>query len=145
MALVIQHGNHKRHTTVSPVACLDPPYFATSSHTRLNFREKKLLNTKLCFYFLLNVPETFRVQFLPKISMQFSNIFNHLTPELNPSAQRCQTRSFTGDFASWTVILLIYTYAWKTNKCNNCSFSFLIMYVISYMFRHYIAILRERS
>jgi hypothetical protein len=29
--------------------------------------------------------------------------FNPLTPELNPSAQRCLTRIFTGDFASWTV------------------------------------------
>jgi hypothetical protein len=28
---------------------------------------------------------------------------NLLTPELNPSAQRCLTRFFTGDFASWTV------------------------------------------
>jgi hypothetical protein len=28
---------------------------------------------------------------------------NHWTPELNPSAQRCLTRFFTGDFASWTV------------------------------------------
>jgi hypothetical protein len=26
-----------------------------------------------------------------------------LTPELNSSAQRCLTRFFTGDFASWTV------------------------------------------
>jgi hypothetical protein len=26
--------------------------------------------------------------------------FNLLTPELNPSAQRCVTRYFTGDFAS---------------------------------------------
>jgi hypothetical protein len=26
--------------------------------------------------------------------------FNPLTPELNPSAQRCLTRIFTGDFAS---------------------------------------------
>jgi hypothetical protein len=29
--------------------------------------------------------------------------FNSLTPKLNPSAQRCMTRFFTGDFASWTV------------------------------------------
>jgi hypothetical protein len=29
--------------------------------------------------------------------------FNHLTPELNPSAQSCLTRFFTGDFASWTL------------------------------------------
>jgi hypothetical protein len=28
---------------------------------------------------------------------------NPLTPELNPSAQRCLTRFFTGDFVSWTV------------------------------------------
>jgi hypothetical protein len=28
---------------------------------------------------------------------------NPLTPELNPFAQRCLTRFFTGDFASWTV------------------------------------------
>jgi hypothetical protein len=30
-------------------------------------------------------------------------VFNPLTPELNPSVQRCLTRCFTGDFASWTV------------------------------------------
>jgi hypothetical protein len=29
--------------------------------------------------------------------------FNPLAPELNPSAQRCLTRFFAGDFASWTV------------------------------------------
>jgi hypothetical protein len=28
---------------------------------------------------------------------------NPLTPELNPSAQRCLARNFTGDYASWTV------------------------------------------
>jgi hypothetical protein len=33
----------------------------------------------------------------------------------------------------------------KTNKYTNYSFSLLIMYGISYMFRHYIVILRERS
>jgi hypothetical protein len=36
-------------------------------------------------------------------------------------------------------------YASKTNKRNNNSFSLLIMYGISYMFWHYIAILREHS
>jgi hypothetical protein len=30
-------------------------------------------------------------------------VVNHLTPELNPSAQRCLKRLFTGDFAAWTV------------------------------------------
>jgi hypothetical protein len=57
---------------------------------------------------------------------------NPLTPELNPSAQRCLTRFFTGDFDSWTVHSLLY--ALKTNKCNNYSFSLLIMYGISYVF-----------
>jgi hypothetical protein len=33
----------------------------------------------------------------------------------------------------------------NTNKCKNYSFTLLIMYGISYMLRHYIAILRERS
>jgi hypothetical protein len=32
-----------------------------------------------------------------------AHIVNPLTPELNPSAQRCLTRYFTGDFAFWTV------------------------------------------
>jgi hypothetical protein len=32
---------------------------------------------------------------------------NPLTPELNPSTQRCLTRFFTGDFASWTVRFII--------------------------------------
>jgi hypothetical protein len=34
---------------------------------------------------------------------EFILLFNPLTPELNPSAQRCLKRFFTGDFASWTV------------------------------------------
>jgi hypothetical protein len=47
--------------------------------------------------------------------------FKPLTPELNPSAQRCLTRILLG-------ILLLepcnsLTCAWKTNKCNNYSFS----------------------
>jgi hypothetical protein len=40
-------------------------------------------------------------------------------------------------------ILLIY--ALKTNQYTNYSFSLLIIYGSSYMFRHYIFILRERS
>jgi hypothetical protein len=69
--------------------------------------------------------------------------FYPLTPELNPSAQRCLTRFFTGILLLEPCISLIY--AWKTNKHTNYSFSLLIMYGSSYMFRHYIAILRERS
>jgi hypothetical protein len=36
-------------------------------------------------------------------------------------------------------------YAWKTNKYTNYTFSWLIMYGIPDMLRHYIAIRRERS
>jgi hypothetical protein len=31
---------------------------------------------------------------------QMLKMFNSLTPELNPSAQRCLTKFFTGDFAN---------------------------------------------
>jgi hypothetical protein len=70
-------------------------------------------------------------------------ILNPLTPELNPSAQRCLTRFLLGILLLEPCISLIY--ALKTNKCNNYSLSLLTMCGRSYMFRHYIAILRERS
>jgi hypothetical protein len=68
---------------------------------------------------------------------------NPLTPELNPTAQRCLTKFLMGILLLEPCISLIY--AWKTNKYNNYSFILLIMYGSSYMFRHYIAIFRERS
>jgi hypothetical protein len=68
---------------------------------------------------------------------------NPLTPELNPSGQRCLARFLLGIFLLETCISLIY--AWKPNKYTNYSFSLLIMYGSSYMFRYYIAILRESS
>jgi hypothetical protein len=69
--------------------------------------------------------------------------FNPLTSELNPSAQRCLTRFFTEILLLETCISLIY--ALKTNKYTNYSLSLLIIYGSSYMFRHYIAIFKERS
>jgi hypothetical protein len=68
---------------------------------------------------------------------------NPFTPELNPSAQRCLTRFFTGYSASFTVHFV--NICVKINKYTNYSFSLLIMYGNSSMFRHYIAIFRERS
>jgi hypothetical protein len=68
---------------------------------------------------------------------------NPLTPELNPSAQRCLSRFFTGDFASWTVHFV--NICVKNQQMQHYSFSLLIMYGISYVFRYYFAILRERS
>jgi hypothetical protein len=70
-------------------------------------------------------------------------LINPLTPELNPSAQRCLTRFFLGILLLEACISLIY--AWKTSKCNNYSFSLLIMYGSSYMLRHYIPTMRECS
>jgi hypothetical protein len=42
-------------------------------------------------------------------------------------------------------LCILLMYVWKTNKCKNYSFSLLIMYGSSYMFWHYIGILRECS
>jgi hypothetical protein len=66
-------------------------------------------------------------------NIQMLDYINSLTPELNPSAQRCLTRFFTGVLVLEPCISLIY--AWKTNKCNNYSFSLWITYFSSYMFR----------
>jgi hypothetical protein len=68
-------------------------------------------------------------------------IINPLTPELNSSAQRCLTRIFLLEILLHEPYIPIIC-ARKTNKCNNYSFSLLITYSSSYMFRHYIAIFR---
>jgi hypothetical protein len=41
---------------------------------------------------------TSRLQYFTVLKL-YQNYINPLTPELNPSAQRCLTRIFTGDFA----------------------------------------------
>jgi hypothetical protein len=60
-----------------------------------------------------------------------SNI-NPLTPELNPLAQRCLTRFFTGDFASWTVHFV--NICVKNQQMQQLFIQF-IMYCSSYMVR----------
>jgi hypothetical protein len=67
---------------------------------------------------------------------------NPLTPKLNPSAQRCLTRFFTGNFSSWTVNFV--NICVKNQQIHQLFIQFII-YGSSYMFRHYIAIFRERS
>jgi hypothetical protein len=55
---------------------------------------------------------------------------------------------YGGDFLLGILLLepcISLIYAWKANKYTNYLFSLLILYGSSYMFRHYIAILRERS
>jgi hypothetical protein len=54
-------------------------------------------------------------------------LVNPLTPELNPSAQRCLTRVLLGILLLEPCISLIY--AWKTNEYTNYSFSLLICMV----------------
>jgi hypothetical protein len=77
------------------------------------------------------------------IAQVLGSRINPSTPELNPSAQRCLTRFLLGILLLEPCISFIC--AWKTNKCNNYSFNLWIVYSSSYMFRHYIAIFRERS
>jgi hypothetical protein len=78
-----------------------------------------------------------------QLPLAWKIFINPLTPELNHSAQRCLTRFLLGILLLEPCISLIYV--WKTNKFNDYSFSLLIMYGSSYMFRHYINLLRERS
>jgi hypothetical protein len=78
------------------------------------------------------------------VQIRWKPQFNPLTPELNPSAQRCLMRFFTGDFASWTLHFV--NIRVKNQQIHHLFlFSLLIMYGRSYMCRHYIVIFRERS
>jgi hypothetical protein len=65
-----------------------------------------------------------------------------------PSKARNFTYIYGWDFLLWILLLeqcISLIYAYKTNKYTNYSFSLLIIYGSSYMFRYYIAIFRERS
>jgi hypothetical protein len=94
-------------------------------------------------FIMLKLGTCYVFQLYTTIVRPFLQSLNPLTLELNPSMQRCLTRFLLGILLLEPCISLIY--AWKTNRCNNYSFSLLIMYGSSYMFRHYIAILRECS
>jgi hypothetical protein len=63
---------------------------------------------------------------------------NPQRPELKSSEQRCLMRFFTGDFAFWTVYFV-------NVGVKNQQMQQLLIQFINYMFRHYIAILGERS
>jgi hypothetical protein len=56
-------------------------------------------------------------------NLNFCHLLNPLTPELNPSAQRCLTRFLLRILLLEPYILLIY--AWKTKKYNNYSLSLI--------------------
>jgi hypothetical protein len=69
-------------------------------------------------------------------------IINPLTPELNPSAQRCLTRFLTGDFAYWTLHFV--NVCVKNQQIQQLFIQFIDYNGSSYMFRHYIAIFKVR-
>jgi len=52
VAFTIQHAKRMRRIILSSVTCPAVPYFATLSHTRHHFRRKKIIEYKMCFYFL---------------------------------------------------------------------------------------------
>jgi hypothetical protein len=90
----------------------------------------------------MNMNDQVKKHMITELLFCLDNI-NHLKPELNTSTQRCLTRFFAGNFASWTAYFVIICV--KNQQMHNSYFSLLIMCGSSYMFRHYIAILRERS
>jgi hypothetical protein len=124
--------------------------FVSCTRSMWKHAQTKVEKTKLWADTLANVHQTTR-RHIPEYGTHHATKLvatkiigiNPLTPELNPSAQRCLARFLLGILFLEPWISL--TYAWKTNKCNNYSFSLLITCGISYMFRHYSTILRERS
>ena len=52
IALVTQHTKHMRSIILSFVACLALPYFSTLSHKRYDFRDKEIIEHKMCFDFM---------------------------------------------------------------------------------------------
>jgi hypothetical protein len=67
-----------------------------------NPHKNKILATFIYFYHILSFMSYKYHLFSIRKDMNFNHI-NPLTPELNPLTQRCLTRFFTGDFASWTM------------------------------------------
>jgi hypothetical protein len=54
IALVSQDVTRMRRVMLSSVACPFVPYYPTLSHKRYDFREKKVIEHKMCFDFLYN-------------------------------------------------------------------------------------------
>jgi hypothetical protein len=73
----------------------------------------------------------FRKKMISLENRKLEWLINPLLPDLNPCAQRRPTKFLLGVLLLEPHISLIY--AWKTNKCNNYSFSLLIIYGSSYM------------
>jgi hypothetical protein len=60
--------------------------------------------------------------------------------------EQCKfSASFSCFFLCPVIMNILYSIRVKTNKCTNYSFNLLIIYSSSYIFQHYIAILREHS
>jgi hypothetical protein len=112
----------------------------------IEFAESGIQGLRICWNEIPDNAQISMVVSIVKISAWIvykDFVINPVRPKLNPSAQSCLTKFLLGILLLEPCISLIC--AWKTNKYTNYSFSLLIMYGSSYMFRHYIAILRERS
>jgi hypothetical protein len=108
-----------------------------------------LARVTVCFHWsrrigmMINTCHTFATAVLS--APLLSSLFNRLMPELNPSAQRCLTRSFTGDFASSTAHF-VNIHVWVKNQQMQQLFIQFINYVWYLIHvRQYITILRECS
>jgi hypothetical protein len=64
----------------------------------------------------------------------------NLTPELNPSVQRCLTRFFTGDFASWT--LHFFNICVKSQQMQQL-FIQIINYIFHRLFLNWASLIRQ--
>jgi hypothetical protein len=67
------------------------------------FRQKTNLKFEGEMFFRLVIYFSAHLSWLHNAFVYIFFLFNPLTPELNPSAQRCLKRFFTGDFALCTV------------------------------------------
>ena len=62
VALLTQHATHMRHIVSSFVASLTGPHFPALSHKRHDFREKKVIERKMCSLILsANASKTFLI------------------------------------------------------------------------------------
>jgi hypothetical protein len=125
----------------SPHMCLFPCVRRQSTHVFISLCETPV---HTCVYFLVWDASPHMYLF-PCVRRQSTHVFISLRETPVHTCIYflvCLTRFFNGDFTSWTEHFFNIS---AKNQQIQPIIIFLIMYGSSYMFRHYIAILRERS